>query len=259
MPYVPFDPNKPLTQAPPAAPAAPKSGYVPFDPNAQTGGAQPQPTSVAAPSPDPGWGVHGWTGDVTMPQPVTDWGNIAGNEASMSMLPGLRTQAAAARQRLDPATAASADVAGGALSPTSLLAPIPYVGPPLAGALHEGIKSYEQGNDWSTVGKDTIAGAGGGLVGLGVGKALTSPELFKYGAGALGTAAAHKVPALFSGQELLGATGAYKAAGKAADWAGEKMSSPAAQAAIRSLVLGGTAAARASSPGPLWNQWVPGQ
>lgn len=202
----------------------------------------------------------------TQPAQPDDWSTVALNEAAMYSLPSLRAQAAAARQRLGPVAAASADVAGNFGSPTTALNFVPYVGPELAGGVHEGVKSYMSQPDWwpglqgwEQIGKDTAGGVAGGLVGHGAGAALTSPELFKYGAGALGTAIAHKFPAYFPGQELLGATGAYKAAGKVADWTAEKMATPAAQAAIRSLVQGGTAAMRASSPGPLWDQWVPGQ
>jgi hypothetical protein len=184
----------------------------------------------------------------------------------MNSLPSLRTAAAAARQRLGPAAAASADVAGNFGSPTSALNFVPWVGPELAGGLHEGVKSYNSQPNWfpdtagwEQIGKDAAGGAAGGALGHVVGAALTSPELFKYGAGLAGTAVAHKLPAWFPGQEMLGATGAYKAAGKVADWTADKLATPGAQAAIRSLVQGGAAAARASSPGPLWDQWVPGQ
>jgi hypothetical protein len=231
MPYVPFDPNKPLTPAAPAAPAAnapppaaaaPKGGYVPFDPNqGQTGGTPKQTTGdagAAAPSENQGWGID-WSkrgGEVTMPQSVTDWGNIAGNEAVAYGIPSLRTAAEAARQRLDPVTAASADVAGGALSPTNLLYGVPYAGPGLAGGLHEGIKSYEQGNDWSTIGKDTAAGAIAGYGGTIAGKAApyVLPQLTKaavdLGPAAGATYAVHK---MFGdpGKDIFGALGGYAA------------------------------------------------
>jgi len=237
-----YDPNaQPTTQTPTDNTAT--GGGLRYDPNAPAPGAP-----AAAPS-QPG-----------------DWSSVALNESLMGTIPGLRAQAEAARQRLGPVGAASADAAGNFGSPTTALNFVPAVGPELAGALHEGVKSYMSQPDWwpglqgwEQIGKDTAGGVAGGLVGHGAGAALTNPELFKYGAGAFGTAVAHKFPPLFAVQELLGATGAYKAAGKVADWTAEKMATPAAQAAIRSLVQGGTAAARASSPGPLWDQWVPGQ
>ena len=73
---------------------------------------------------------------------------VAWNEALMKSLPGLRAQAEAARQRLGPVAAASADVAGNFGSPTTALNFVPYVGPELAGGLHEGIKSYNSQPDW---------------------------------------------------------------------------------------------------------------
>jgi hypothetical protein len=231
----------------------------------QTGGEQYQtPTFKKAVAPQQEAGGD-QTQQTTGAQPG-DWSTVAANEAAMYSLPGLRAQAAAARQRLGPVAAASADVAGNFGSPTTALNFVPYVGPELAGGLHEGIKSYNSQPDWvpnsselAQIAKDTAGGIVGGLVGHGAGKAIANPELLKLGAGGIGTAIAHKLPAWFPGQELMGAAGGYALANKAVDWTSEKLSSPAAQAAIRSLVQGGTAAARASSPGPLWDQWVPGQ
>src|SRR5580698_884739 len=62
----------------------------------QNGGGQQQ--TGAQPS---GWGID-WSkgGQVTMPQSVTDFGTVAGNEAMAGTLPGLRAQAEAARKRL---------------------------------------------------------------------------------------------------------------------------------------------------------------
>jgi hypothetical protein len=265
MPYVPFDPNKPLTTATPASPATPKSGYVPFDPNAQAGGAQPQPTSGASPSPDPGWGID-WSkrgGDITMPQSVTDWGNIAGNEAMAGTIPGLRMAAQEAQKRLDPVTAGSADMAGGALSPTNLFYGVPYAGPGLAGGLHEGIKSYEQGNDWSTIGKDAAAGVAAGYAGQGVAKVApyVLPQLARgavdLGPAAAMTYAAHKVFGDPS-KDILGALGGYTLMHNLSEGAGEASkklaASPYTQQAIKSLILGGTAAARGNGPDSIWDQ-----
>jgi hypothetical protein len=180
----------------------------------------------------------------------------------MGTIPGLRAQADAARKRLDPVTAASADVAGNFASPTTALNFVPYVGPELAGGLHEGIKSavtnWTPNESWTDYGKnvakDTAGGVAGGLVGHGAGAALTNPELLKLGGGGLTGILLHPH---FSGdyREVLGALGVYKGLDKVADWTSEKLATPAAQAAIRSLVQGGTAALRNSGPGPLWDQW----
>ena len=202
--YVPFDPKKPLQQ-PATAPTptggyippatiqgygnaagraraqaqlspADGGGYVPFNPN---GGQQTD--SAAA---GPGWSID-WSkpgGQVTMPQSVQDFGDIAGNEAGMG-LPGLRVQTDAARQRLGPAASAVADVAGNILSPTTLLNAVPYVGPELAGGAHEGIKSYAAGNDWKTIGEDALGGVAFGALGQGAARIAPEvlPQLTKQG------------------------------------------------------------------------------
>lgn len=254
--YVPMLPPGQRKQAASPAPTSTPNGqgYVPMAPPAQR---------QAAPGGDPGAATPGAPAAA---QPG-DFSSVAMNEAAMGTIPALRAQAEAARKRLDPLTAASADVAGNFGSPTTALNFVPYVGPELAGGLHEGIKSavanWTPDQSWPTylsnVGKDTAAGVAGGLVGHGAGEAVANPELLKLGAGGIGTALAHKLPAWFPGQELMGAAGGYRLANKGADWISEKLASPGAQAAIRSLIQGGTAAARASSPGPLWDQWVSGQ
>ena len=67
------------------------------------------------PAPE-GWGIKGWQGDITMPQSVRDWGNRAANEALAYSIPSLRAEAEAAKKRMDPASAASADLTGSVLS-----------------------------------------------------------------------------------------------------------------------------------------------
>lgn len=253
--YVPYDPNKPL-QAAPSAGAPPAKdpndqGYVPLT-------AAPQKQD------------QGQTGDAGAGLPSQsaqpgDWSTVAGNEAAMGTIPSLRAQAQAARQRLGPAAAASADIAGNFGSPTTALNFVPYVGPELAGGVHEGVKSYMSQPDWfpntagwEQIGKDAAGGVAGGVIGHVGGAALTNPELLKLGGGGLTGLLLHPH---FSGdyREVLGALGAYKGLNSVADWTSEKLATPAAQAAIRSLVQGGTAAARAVSPGPLYDQWIPGQ
>lgn len=290
--YVPFDPNNPLKPqaapgaAPDAAPVAKPGGYVPFDPNKpQTASGGDSSASAPAQSSQPGgaganqpadWSID-WSkgGEVKLPQSVQDWSTIAAQNSLMGLYPGLTAQADAARKRLDPVTAGSADVAGGAVSPTSLLNAVPVVGPELAGGLHEGLKSavtnWTPDESWGTylknVGEDTAGGVAGGLAGqvaaYGALKAL--PQLIKggvvTGTGWLG----HKVlggAALGDfGKELPELMGLYKMMDKTADWAGEKgkdlLSTPAAQQAIKSLVLGAGSAFRQGT-GP-YDQWIPGQ
>lgn len=246
----------PAVAAPAPAPgAAPnEQGYVPL--YQKPGAGQSQQTGAQQTT---GGGPPGAA------QPG-DWSSVAWNEAMMKSIPGLRAQAEAARQRLGPLGAASADVAGNFASPTTALNFVPYVGPELAGGLHEGIKSYNSQPDWfpslqgwEQIGKDAAGGVAGGALGHAGGAALSNPELLKLGAGGLGTMLAHQLPPWFPGQEVMGAAGGYTLANKAANWTADQLASPAAQQAIRSLALGGTAVLRNSSPGPLWDQWVPAQ
>jgi hypothetical protein len=247
---------------------------------AQTGGQQQTTGGAAQPS---DWSVKGWGpgllpqpgfGDVKLPQSVQDWATIANNEQMVGGLPGLRTQAEAARQRIGPVAAGSADVVGNILSPTSLLTAVPGVGPELAGGVHEGVKSaianWTPAESWGTylknVGEDTAGGAAAGLAGQGTAYAAEKalPELIKggvvTGAGYLG----HKMLGGYASgdvmKEVPGLFGLYKMIDKGADWAGEQgkalVSSPEVQQAIKSLVLGAGSAARQAT-GP-YNQWIIG-
>jgi hypothetical protein len=210
--------------------------------DAQTGGGQQQTGGGAA----------------QQPASLSDFGIVAGNENLMGTIPYLRTQAEAARQRLGPAGAAAAEMTGAATSPTNILYRVPFAGPGLAGGLHEGIKAYNAQPNWiptwsdaEKIGAATAEGAGAGYAGAGVAKALTKPDLYKWGGGLLGAAATHQfLPSWFPGQELLGATGAYNAAKQGADWTANKLANPAAQQAIKNLIQGGNAAT--------WNQWQAG-
>ena len=268
-----------------AAPAA--TGGTP----AQTGGEQYQtPTfkkAVAPPdssgasttggdSQPSGWGVNWRTGDVTMPQSVTDFGNVAGNEAMTGTLPGLRAQAEAARKRLPDAAAAGADFAGNVLSPTQLLTPL--AGPEASGAVHEGIKSavanWKPDESWATylknVGEDTGLGAA-----FGVGGRVVAGQAPKYLGDATrelvkGTPAALLgLHAVQMGQDMAHnmATaaegfGLYGGLSRLGGWAGRQVeglgSSPAVQQAIKSVILGGGSAARQQIPGPLDQLFMPG-
>jgi hypothetical protein len=292
--YVPLQGQKqdaPVVAPPPkAAVAAPKpvdpndQGYVPLhQPPAQTGDAPAATTGNDAPQPDSGWGIdwnNPWSKGgpaLKAPQSVQDFSDVAGNEAGMGV-PGIALQKAqldAARQRLGPIASAGADMAGSIASPTTLLNAVPGVGPELAGAAHEGIKSavanWTPDQSWPTylknVGEDTAAGAAAGLGGRVAGLAAQHalPELIKGGLMTGTGLAAHKylggsiLPD--AAKELPGLMGLYKATDKAVDWVGDRskdlVSSPAAQQAIRSLILGGTSAAR-NYAGP-YDQWIPGQ
>jgi hypothetical protein len=254
-------------------PAASGGAFSDFNPTGasskQAGGDQTTGGGNGAAQPS-GFGVdwsdwrHGWP--ITMPQPVEDFANIASNEASMSTLPGLKAQAEAARKRLSPETAASADVAGNILSPTTLLNAVPFVGPELAGATHQGIKSYAQGNDWKTIGEDTAGGGIAGLFGQGVAKAAPAilPKLTDEGLKAGLTYGAHKLFGGWAGGDVFkegaGLLGLYAGLDKVGEKAGELVkniasASPTRQA-IQNLILGGASATRQAA-GP-WDQWMPG-
>jgi hypothetical protein len=201
-----------------------------------------------------------------MPQSVSDFGTVAGNEAMDYGIPSLRTQAEAARKRLPPLVASGADVVGGSLSPTNLLYAVPYAGPGLAGGLHAGVKSYMQGNDAKTITEDTgagiVAGYGGSLAAK-VAPAVL-PQLTKE-AVKMGPAATalHMAESAFgpSTQEALGALRVYSAFDKMGELASSgvkyALNSPVTQQAIKNLTLGGAAALRTGG-GP-WDQWIPGQ
>src|SRR5580698_7323773 len=122
--YVPLykkgQPQAPVQQTPAPAAAAPvkdpnDQGYAPLVAPKPEGAASPPPASAQGqPS---GWGID-WSkgGQVTMPQSVQDFGDIAGNEATMGTFASLKAQADAARQRLGPAASAGADMTGNVLS-----------------------------------------------------------------------------------------------------------------------------------------------
>ena len=125
----------------PKQPAPPSGGMV-ADPNA--GQQTPPPAVTTGGGQQTGGGMMTGGGQQTggggqqqpPPGPVQpgDWSSVYWNEALMKSIPGLRAQAEAARQRLGPIAAGSADAAGAIGSPTTALMPIPYVGPFLAGA-----------------------------------------------------------------------------------------------------------------------------
>jgi hypothetical protein len=228
-----------------------------------TGGGSPQQTTGGASQQPSGWGID-WSkgGQVTMPQSVQDFGDIASNEA-MAQNPA---NYAAARARLGP-MAAGADLVGNVLSPTTALNFVPYVGPELAGAAHEGLKSYASGNDWKTIGEDALGGAGWGAVGHGTAALAPKilPQLTSEGLKAGVTYATHKLFGGLAGGDLFkegaGLLGVYAGLNKAGEWAGEQAknvaSSPYTQQAIKSLILGGGSQVRQNA-GP-YDQWIPGQ
>ena len=270
-----IDPNNP--QQPPPAPAPT---------NGATGTATKIDPNNPLPSPAPAPTVTQGTGGATVIDPNKgsvagtgswgDFGTVAGNESMMNSLPGLRAQVEAARQRLGPNWAAAADAAGSIASPTSLLNMVPGVGPELAGGVHEGVRSYMSQPNWwpdpaarTQIAKDTAFGVATG--GVGHGAAELAPKLLPEAAkwvvaqGGPAAAAAHYIHGLTGdiGWDILGASGAaaaFEYPGRWARAATEKIADqPMTQNAIKLASQGAGAALRASSPGPVWDQWVPGQ
>lgn len=222
------------------------------------------------------WTLNPQTWNVPMPQSVTDFGTVAGNESMAATIPGLRAQAEAARKRLPDAVAAGADLAGNVLSPTQLVTP--FAGPEAAGALHEGIKSavnnWTPDQSWPTYAKNVAEDTGLGAA-FGVGGRVVAGQSPKY----LGDATRELVkgmPAGFLGLHALQmgqdmthnlmtaaeGLGLYGGLSKLGGWTGKKVedlgSSPFVQQAIKSVILGGGSAARQQIPGPLDQLFMPG-
>jgi hypothetical protein len=264
-------PSAPLTTTPNSAPTGNDQGYTPLASQpAQTGQQQTAPPA----QPSQGWGVQWPSGKVTMPQSTQDWGTVAANENLMGTIPGLRMQAEEARKRLDPAVAATADLAGSATSPSQLLNF--FGGPEVAGAVHEGLKSYNNQPNWiptapaaEKIGADTALGAATG--GFGRAGAAAAPALTRVGvsagipmgAGALGHVLfGHWDPyreAAQLGSDVLGTLGAHEAINEAGKWAGNLVNNPAARQAVKSLIFGAGSAARNAGGPTMYDQWIPGQ
>ena len=197
----PAAPASPLQMLPPGqrpTPTTPDAASTPasplqMQPPGQRPGAAPADTG-------PGWGID-WSNpwykggpSLTMPQSAQDWSTIAARNSLMGLYGSpSKADTDAARARLGPDAAASADVAGGAISPSSLLNGVPVVGPALAGGLHEGLLSYNNGpGGWQgakTALEDAGAGAGWSVGGQFLGGAAKHivPEAVRQGV-ALGTA-----------------------------------------------------------------------
>jgi hypothetical protein len=250
-------------------PAAPSPVQTQTSSPPTSGGEQYQTPIYKTPSSPPGGGQQEPAANPSW----GDWGKVAGNEALMGTIPYLRTQAEAARQRLGPVAAGSADFAGAATSPSQLLNF--FGGPEVAGAVHEGVKSYMNQPDWvpslqgaEKIGADAAFGAATG--GMGRAVAAAAPTLARAGvSGGVPLASGGLTHLLFGHSDpyreaanvgghllaIMGMQDMLNEGGKAAgSWV---KNSPVTQQAIKSLILGGGSAAR-NAAGP-WDQWVPGQ
>lgn len=180
---------------------------------AVTGGVDLSPLTSGERSaaPDTPW-VTNWShgGDINLPQSWQDFGNIMGERASSGfMLPaevatGEAPDAATAKARLDAATqrlgpklSTVADTLGYYASPTNLLNGLPVVGGALSGAANEGFKSYNEGDDASTIGKHIWQGALTGGTGGALSRLALMPQVISraadLGMSGLGAAASHLV------------------------------------------------------------------
>jgi hypothetical protein len=264
-PYDAFDP--PATAAPvTAAPAAPVAGAPPI---AHPVAATPAPPAVLP------W-VTNWShgGDVNLPQSWQDFGNVAGEQASAGAslpmarmeaqqkgqsldLPTQLAQLAAAKARLGPGASGVADILGYYASPTTLLNAIPGAGGGLAGASHEGLKSYFEGGD---VAADTLKGGLSGLAATGVAHTLASSSVLSKLLDATGTGGAAAIAhSMFGGSPtaaILGGNMANRWVQPAVKWTEEhggpllSKLRPYLAAAIQGPAL--------APENPL-NQWIAGQ
>ena len=234
--------------------------------------------AVAAPSADPdaasapAGSFWSWTGPGWSPtgQQVSDWATVAGsnqpyaaayNRATGQQSPvdlvKLQADVQAARQRLGPWGAGSADFVGSTANPTNLLSRVPYVGPGLAGASQEAFKDYGAGKDWPTIGKDAALGFGIGEGSLGlvqpaVAKQTISRAVDVGGGGALGALLGHGLGGEWTVPGMIGAGAALH---KAADWVGERAGSaldnPTTRQAMQQLLYGGALTAKPDAMPPL--------
>jgi hypothetical protein len=223
--------------------------------------AQPNPFDVFDAQPTSHWGVN-WKGDVTFPQPVQDFGNVAGNEAAMAISPELRAQSAAAKARLGPVASTVAETLGYYASPTTLLNTVPVAGGLLAGGLHEGIKSKFEGDDWTTAAEKAGIGGATGLASTGIAHVLTSPSVLSKlvdvaGTGGVGALA----QSLFSHSPAAGYVGANMGSRwvqPAVKWV-ENKSGPLVTALRPYVAAGLQGTTSALQPQQGWSQWVTGQ
>jgi hypothetical protein len=276
-----------ISKAPTASAAAPTANpYADLIPpqadSWETGGSN-EPSIAAranAPPPrSPDWSVN-WKGNVTLPQPVQDFGNLMAEQATVggsfpyqvwesqgtdqpTNLATLKAQSGAERERLGPVASTMADIAGYGLSPVQLLNDVPG-GTMLGGALQEGIKSKLEGDDWMTAYKKAREGLAAGVAGSTIAHVLTSPavlgKLVETG-GMGGTALlAHTI---FGGSP----TATWLGGGAGQRWAepivkrveaGASAIDPYIQSGIKNLVRG-VASSIQQMPGNPWSQWVTGQ
>lgn len=246
-------------------------------------GTPANPYADLIPQRPPNWSITGpWYkgGDVTLPQPLQDFGDVMGENASAgAVLPMARMEAQqkgqtldlptqmaqlnAAKTRLGPVGSGVAETLGSIASPTSLLnwVPIPGVGGVLAGASHEGLKSYFEGGD--AAGDALKGGISGGLA-HGVSSVLANPHLLAGAADLLGTgggmAAVHGLFGDSPAATMLGGQWGSRVVQplvKKLEEGGGSLAN--ALRPYLTTAIQGPASAIQQTPGNPWSQWVPGQ
>ena len=213
----------------------------------------------------------GWSGPSG--QQISDWATVAGSnqpyaaaykratgQQTPADLVKMRADVEAARQRLGPIGATSADFAGTELNPTNLLTAVPYVGPGLAGGAQSAFVDYGEGKDWPTIGKDTLTGAAIGEASMGmahprfagntiargidVGGGMGIGELF-------GREGEMSIPGMIGAKDILRGL-----ADKVGEGAQNALNNPTARRAVQQLLYG---AGMTANQGRSFNNWIPGQ
>jgi hypothetical protein len=203
-------------------------------------------------------------------QQVADWATVAGsnqpyaaayNRATGQQTPGdlvkMQADIAAARKRLGPVGATSADFVGSTANPTNLLTAVPYVGPGLAGAAQSAFKDYGAGKDWPTIRNDALIGGALGEASLG----LVQPSVAKniaarltdVGGGATaGTLLGHGWGGEFTIPGMVGAGAAlHKGAERVGEWTKDALDNPTTRRALQQLLYGGAMTAKPGSLPPV--------
>lgn len=153
------------------------------------------------------WSLNPQTWNVPLPQSVQDFGDIAGERASSGfMLPAevatgeapdvatAKARVDAAKQRLGGPASTVADTLGFYANPLNLLSVVPG-GQAVSGGLNAGLKSYNEGDDWKTIGTNAGEGLAAGGLGEGLSRLAVMPKtlgaITDYGLSGLGGAASH--------------------------------------------------------------------
>ena len=268
-----FNPNRDnnYTLRPPDKPAAPATTTPDGGGTGGAGsdGGNDAPGAAASAPAGSFWSVTG-PGWSPSSQQVSDFATVAGsnqpygavyNRATGQQTPvdlaKMRADVDAARKRLGPIGAGSADFVGATANPTNLLTAVPYVGPGLAGAAQSAFTDYGAGKDWPTIGKDAAIGFGVGEGTL----ALVQPKVAGQvvsrltdigGGGGLGALLGHNWGSEYTVPGMIGAGAAlHKGAERVGEWTESALDNPTVKRAVQQLLYGGAMSARPGSMPPL--------